>query len=252
MVTMNNIVAVVGNSASGKTAFSIKLGVELSKRKKNVLVISNDIYTPVVPLVYPSASFEREHSIGSLLTEPYITRDAIIKAVITTKEYKYFSLLGYLHGENINTYADFAKNNVEDLLIQLRHIFDYVIIDCPYYYAFDLFASTALDFVDWYYLILSPDLRGLEFYYSQGSVLNILQKPQIKVINQFKDNNSAFIVCDAVKAHLLMPFSEDLHNQYIAGELLTNIARDKKYASASSLLMKMFNELESKYDVKGV
>lgn len=246
---MNNIIAVVGNTNSGKTSFSIKLALEQAKRKKNTLVISNDITTPILPVVLPFATLDKEQSFGSLLSDQYISRDSIIKSVVTTKQFKYFALLGYGKGENINSYALYTKDKADEFLIQVRHLFDYIIIDCPYYYTFDSFSAAALQAADWYYCVLSADPKGQEFYYSQQPILNRLEKKEVKVINKYKDLKKALIMpTDAKNSNVMIPYSDELHSQYSSGELLSDIVNDKNYVNALSLCVKGFGEIEAQYE----
>ncbi|MFR3166185.1 MAG: zeta toxin family protein [Hungatella sp.] len=100
-MVQNKIIAVMGSPGSGKTTASIKLALELAAKKKNVILVFCDPFTPVIPFVVPCP--EEQVSIGTLLTTHLqLTQKMILDSCIPTKESGYISLLGCIAQGQLN------------------------------------------------------------------------------------------------------------------------------------------------------
>ncbi len=67
---------------------------------------------------------------GELLPAPGMTQEQVLKTCVPCEKHPYISFLGYKAGENVFTYAEYSKEKAVDMLVLLRHITDYVIVDC--------------------------------------------------------------------------------------------------------------------------
>lgn len=123
------MLAIMGNSGSGKTTVSIKLACALATKKKNVIVVFCDPFTPVIPALLPP-SVIHDISLGALLTEPGLTQTNILNACVPSPSNEYISLLGYRMGENLLNYPKITRDKAVELFVSLRYLADYVIFDC--------------------------------------------------------------------------------------------------------------------------
>ena len=159
------MLAVWGSPGSGKTVMSLKLAAELAKTKKNVVVVLCDVVSPALPAVL-SAKKAPEVSLGAVLTAPIVTQELVIKNLAVYDKNPYISLLGYKLGENVYTYADYTKERAVDMLVLLRHIADYVIVDCSSVLTDNILSTTALEVADDVLRLCSCDLKAISYYMS--------------------------------------------------------------------------------------
>ena len=160
---LNKVIAVWGNPNSGKTALSIKLATELTKQKKNVILIHCNHETPVISTVLPFVT-TKDQSLGALLSAMQITQESILKACIPVSGNRYMTVMSYLHGENDRTYAKYSKERIVDLFILIKHLADHIIIDCSSHIGEDLFSRAALELSDQVIRLTSPDLKAISFF----------------------------------------------------------------------------------------
>ena len=159
------ILAVWGSSGSGKTVTAIKLAKEIAERKKNVLLLLCDDICPALPTIFKSKS-PVDVSIGEVLTAPNITQEVILKNCVSFDKNPYISLLGYKAGENPFSYAEFKKDRAVDLLVLLRHIVDYVVIDCSSILTESIISIVALEIADEVLRLGSCDLKSISYFMS--------------------------------------------------------------------------------------
>ena len=123
------MLAVWGSPGAGKTVTAVKLAAELAKRKNNVVLVFTDLTAPPLPAVAAEGKLP-EVSVGELLSAPGMTQEQVLKTCVPCEKHPYISFLGYKAGENVFTYAEYSKEKAVDMLVLLRHIADYVIVDC--------------------------------------------------------------------------------------------------------------------------
>lgn len=92
------MLAIMGSPGSGKTTVAVKLAQGLAARKKNVIVVLCEPFTPVIPTLVPAGT-AHDVSLGHLLTAPGITQEDILKACVSAGRNGYISLLGYRAGK---------------------------------------------------------------------------------------------------------------------------------------------------------
>ena len=178
----NKIITIWGNPNSGKTTLSIKLANELAKRKRSVILVMADPYTPAIHTVLPFTE-TKDQSLGALLSSVQISQESILKKCIPVEKTKNLSILSYLHGENIRTYADYGKERVFDFFILLKHLADHIIVDCSSYFHQDILSRGALELSDQVIRLISPDLKAISFY---DASLPLLGERKYNVANHIK------------------------------------------------------------------
>ena len=159
------LLAVWGSSNSGKTVTAIKLAKALSNRKKNVMLILCDDICPVLPTVYKSKDTV-EISLGEVLSAPNISQEVILRNCVTLDKNQYLSVLGYKAGENPFSYAEYNKERAIDLFVLLRHIVDYVVIDCSSILTENIISTAALEVADEVLRLGSCDLKSISYFKS--------------------------------------------------------------------------------------
>lgn len=166
----HKILAVMGSPGSGKTTTAIKLAQALAFRKKNVVIVFCDPFTPVIPAVVP-ADTVHDTSLGSLFTAPALTQKQILDACVPIRENGYISLLGYREKENLMHYPKITKDKVLECLVSLRYLADYIIIDTTTTFEADPASLVAMEAADQVLFLTTANLKGLSYYESHSSML---------------------------------------------------------------------------------
>lgn len=222
----NQIIAVWGNPSSGKTTTSIKLAKELSLNKKNVILVFCDTLCPTVMTVLPHMNIENK-SLGSLLSVSEINQEEILSKCITLEKNQYISLLGYSQGENIFTYAEYSKERAVDFLILLRHLADYVIVDCSSSFAYDTLSAVALEMADSVVRLCSTNLKAVSYFSAYLPLLGdrkFNMNRHIKVLSNVKDNEPSEQIKEIYRGvKYEIPYNEELENQFLTGELFNEL-----------------------------
>lgn len=159
------ILAVWGSPSSGKTVTAVKIARELSLNRKNVVVVFCDGVCPALPTVLKTKK-PVEGSLGEVLAAPNVTQELILKNCICPAKNPYISFLGYKAGENVFTYAEYAKERAVDLLVLLRHIADCVVVDCASSLTDSILSTAALEVADAVLRLGSCDLKGVSYFMS--------------------------------------------------------------------------------------
>ena len=159
------ILAVWGSPSSGKTVTAVKIARELSLNRKNVAVVFCDGVCPALPTVLKTKK-PVEGSIGEVLAAPNVTQELILKNCECPAKSPYLSFIGYKAGENVFTYAEYAKERAVDLLVLLRHIADCVVVDCASSLTDSILSTAALEVADAVLRLGSCDLKGVSYFMS--------------------------------------------------------------------------------------
>lgn len=164
------MLAVAGSPGSGKTTISVKLAAEIAKKRKNVVVVFADPFVPVMPYMLPMDA-GHEVSLGELLTAPSLTQNKILKACVTIPDSEYITLLGYCMGESLMSYPKVTRERAVDFLVNLRHLADYVILDCASVFEADIFSILAMEMADRVLKVGTSNLRGISYFQSHAGML---------------------------------------------------------------------------------
>lgn len=220
----NQIIAIWGNPSSGKTTTCIKIAKELSLKKKNVVLIFCDTLCPTLMTVLPHVNTENK-SLGILLSASEITQESILSNCITLDKNEYISFLGYSQGENIFTYANYSRERVVDFLILLRHLVDYVIVDCSSIFAYDTLSAVTLEMADIVVRLCSSNLKAISYFDSYLPLLadrKFNAESHIKVLSNVKDKEPREQIKEMYRGvKYELRHTEEIENQFLTGELFS-------------------------------
>jgi MinD-like ATPase involved in chromosome partitioning or flagellar assembly len=222
MMKNNKIIAVWGNPNSGKTTLSIKIANELTRKNKSVILVFADPNIPVISTVLPFTEI-KDQSLGALLSSVQISQESILEKCIPVLKTKNLSVLSYLHGENMRTYADYGKERVLDLFILLKHLADHIIVDCSSRVHHDLLTKGALEMSDQVIRLVTPDLKAISFY---DSSLMLLGERKYNLGNHIKvlSNVKPVMPKDGISNHFCgirheLEYCEELQYQSLEARL---------------------------------
>lgn len=224
----NQIIAIWGSPGSGKTTLSIKIAKELASKKKNVIIIHDDVFCPTIPIVLPLLNEEETNkSLGKILASPNIDQETILDNSITVKNNDYIAMIGHQKGENPFTYSEYIRERVVDLFILLRHLVDYVIIDCSSILTESMLTITALEFADKVIRLSTADFKGLSYFKSTLPLLmdgKFNMNEHLRVISNVKDFQAEETVNDVLRgSNIFLPNVLEIDKQYTEGKLFENL-----------------------------
>lgn len=231
------MLAVWGSPNSGKTIAAIKLAKELSSKKKNVLLILCDDICPALPTIYKSKE-PIEASIGDVLAASNITQEVILKNCVAINSNPYLSLLGYKACENPYFYAEYGKDRAVDFFVLLRHIVDYVVIDCSSILTESVLSTVALEVADNVLRLGGCDLKSISYFMSMLPLLGeqkFKSDSHIKVLSNAKPMQDIEEYKNAYGgiSHIL-PYVQDIEEQAASLTLFDEIkgksAKDFDYS----------------------
>lgn len=216
-----NMLAIAGSPGSGKTSLAIKLAAEIAGKRKNVVVVCSDPFVPSIPFLIPM-TMEQDVSLGALLTAPALTQEKILKACVPVPESEYVSLLGYKMGENLMAYPKVTRERAVEFLVCLRHLADYVILDCTSVFEADVFSILAMEMADRVLRMGTSNLRGISYYRSHGGMLE--GRPDIgkylSAIGNYKTGQEWEAAAGQYGgASFIFPYVAELERQYDEGRL---------------------------------
>ena len=137
-------------------------------------------------------------------------------------------MLGLRKGENEYTYAPCTKHQAEELIRGLREIVPYVVIDCSSYIANDILSAVALMEADSVLQLASCDLKSVGYLSSQLPLLGELKwdkDKQYRVASNIKPFQAADRIGQVLGSVVFrLPYSQELEEQYLAGELLADLS----------------------------
>ncbi len=237
----NKIIAIWGSPGSGKTTLALKIAKELGSKKKNVMIIHDDVFCPTIPIVLPKLK-ENDKSLGKIFANPIIDQDSILENSITIRNYEHIALIGHQKGENPFTYSEYTKERVIDLLILLRHLVDYIIIDCSSILTESILTITALELADKVIRLSTADFKGLSYFKSTLLLLmdqKFKSEEHLRVISNTKDFQGSDIVNEVLRgSNIFLPNTLEIEEQYADGKLFESL-RDKNSVKFNDELNKI-------------
>ena len=222
------MLAVWGSPGSGKTVTAVKLAKMLSARKKNVILLLCDMAAPMLPCICPADALESNGSLAGVLAAARISENLIKHNLVTLKRSNYLTVLGLLKGENEYSIPPFTEKQAIELLDGLRQIAPYVIVDCGSYIANDILSAVALKEADSVLRLANCDLKSISYFSSQ---LPLLKDAKWDADKQYKvaANVKPFQAADHIGKVLgsvtfKLPYSQELEEQYLAGNLFSDLS----------------------------
>ena len=202
------ILAVWGSPGCGKTVTAVKIAKHLAAQKKNTVLLLCDMTAPMMPCICPPSELEVD--------------------LTTLKRLPHLTMLGLRKKENEYTYAPCTKQQAEELIRGLREIVPYVVIDCSSYIANDILSAVALMEADSVLQLASCDLKSVGYLSSQLPLLGELKwdkDKQYRVASNIKPFQAADRIGQVLGSVVFrLPYSQELEEQYLAGELLADLS----------------------------
>ena len=252
------MLAVWGSPGSGKTITAVKIAKMLSARKKNVILLLCDMAAPMLPCICPADALESNGSLAGVLAAARISENLIKHNLVTFKRNSCLAVLGLLERQNEYSTPPFTQKQVVELLDGLRQIAPYVIVDCGSYIANDILSAVALMEADSILRLANCDPKSVNYFASQ---LPLLDGPEWDMDKQYKvasnvkpyqaaahigkvlgelkwDKDKQYRVASNIKPFqaadrigqvlgsvvFRLPYSQELEEQYLAGNLLADLA----------------------------
>lgn len=228
---MQKMIACWGSSGAGKSTVSNALAGAFAAGKKDVLVISVDSRTPMLPVFLPTAHLSEANSIGPLLTGSKAPVEADLKDRLLQHKNGHVFYMGYAPGDvPLYTYGATQRSNALALLRLVSNApFHYIILDCDSAAVYDQFTMAALEYAVTVIYVATGDVRGYEHYHSQRTWLtnkDIINADSIvKVANLVAANTpiaEARTVFNGFRCEL--PYSAEVNDHMMAGELSMHYA----------------------------
>lgn len=241
---MSKLIAVWGSPGSGKTSFASSLAYTISKDNHNVILVSTDDITPIVPVLLPIEDKIENLSIGKILQATDITDELVHKNSVTIKENEYLALIGYAQKENSTSYVKNSEEKSSDFILHISHKADYVIIDCSSDILRNKLSKVALQQAEIVFQIYTSEPRSQIFFSSYADMLDNDKYNYALFTRLLKYNsNKALNAVNEAKASIgnisaVLPYSIKLQQQYSAGTLLKESCGDTKYQNIISNIVK--------------
>lgn len=221
------ILAVWGSPGSGKTVTAVKLAKALADQKRNVVLLLCDMTAPMLPCICPPSELECERSLGSILAAARVGENLIKHNMVTLKRNSYLTMLGMKKGENEYTYPPYSDTQALELLDGLREIAPYVVIDCGSYIANDILSAVSIMEADSVLRLANCDLKSVSYLSSQLPLLSDSKwdaDKQYKVAANIKPQQAAEHIGKVLgSVAFKLPYSAELEEQYLAGNLLADL-----------------------------
>lgn len=257
------ILAVWGSPGCGKTVTAVKIAKHLAAQKKNTVLLLCDMTAPMMPCICPPSELEVDKSLGSIFAAQHISANLIKHNLTTLKRLPHLTMLGLRKKENEYTYAPCTKQQAEELIRRLREIVPYVVIDCSSYIANDILSAVALMEADSVLQLASCDLKSVGYLSSQLPLLGELKwdkDKQYRVASNIKPFQAADRIGQVLGSVVFrLPYSQELEEQYLAGELLADLSMKdmdslplyySDYFADKEARRKLFEKL--KYDIETI
>ena len=221
------MIAVWGSPGSGKTTTAIKLALNLSKNKKNVIVIFDDVFCPSIPVLFPLLD-RKEKSIGKVLTSPSMDQKIILENLISPiEDNPYIAFLGYAKGENPLTYAEYTQERATDFFILLKHLADYIIVDCSSVITESIITPISLEMADEVIRLSTANFKGISYFNSTLPLLmdqKFKTDEHLKIISNVRNYQAEETVNSVIKGSgIYIPYVDEIERQYIEGNLFEDL-----------------------------
>lgn len=182
---------------------------------------------------------------GKIFANPTIDQDIILNNSITVRNQDYIALIGHQKGENPFTYPEYTKERVIDLLILLRHLVDYIIVDCSSVLTESMLTITALELADKVIRLSTADFKGLSYFKSTLPLLmdsKFKSDEHLRIISKAKDFQGSEIINDVLRgSSIFLPSTIEVEKEFAEGRLFEGL-KDKssiKYKEELEKLMEV-------------
>ena len=172
-------------------------------------------------------------SIGKVLSEIEITKESVVKQIMTVKNKVDLGFLGFRDGENKFTYPRFDEDKVSTMLVSIGELCDYLIIDCTSSLSNPI-SGAAVKTAGQVIRLASPDLSSVSFFSSQ---LRLYADTAYRLNEQITGLNTPdsdlFMPIEEAKKRIpdvrfTIPYCREVKQQMLNGKLYAEVA-DKKF-----------------------
>ena len=231
---MAKTIAVWGSPHSGKTTFATKLACAIYEEyQSTIIVLYSDMVTPTLPIIFPNEKSEDMTSIGKVLSEVEITKESVVRQIMTVKSKVNLGFLGFRDGENKFTYPRFDEDKVKAMFAATGELCDYLIVDCTSSLSNPI-AGVAVRTAGQVIRLASPDLASVSFFSSQ---LRLYTDPEYWLNEHIAglntpDSDLFMPIEDAKKrfsdVRFTIPYCREVKQQMLDGKLYAEVT-DKKF-----------------------
>lgn len=166
---MSRVTVLWGPPAGGQLQLGAWISSYLADKDNASMLVDVNAMVPALPILFPGK--RTEQSLGSLLAEVTISQDEILKNTVTMKKQENLGVLAYGLGENAQTYAEYTEQKVLDLIVQLRHTVDHIVIICDPDGAKGVFTEVAWKQADTIIQVCRAKLETVSYFSSQTPLL---------------------------------------------------------------------------------
>ena len=220
---MNNLIAISGNSGSGKSLVSCAISNEITRKyKKSVIVINPNKVTPMLPVYLPLQTFERNNSLGDLFFNGISYQNLKGKLHIHSKNSN-LAFMGYISTDNILRYnSDISKDEISKLLNLLSDgsenaFCDYIIVDCNSDVTGCNLSLFAINNAFANIKVISPDNNGVSYLTSQEQFIQSPGAKNITVLNNCYDYSPVDVLKKELNINITLPHCKSAYEHYLSG-----------------------------------
>lgn len=239
-------IAICGSPHSGKTTISIKLAKLLKKKFKSpvVVVFSQDKGSP---LTYAFLKKEEEgDSLGRLITQPNVTQQDIINAILLPKSEDDVGFLGYQIEESFQSYPRIDDSQVEYFYKVLNGVADYIIVDIDNDFDTNPISRMALRQFDTIIYVSAADVPSLAYYKSAIPLIDSMTAsgPDCIILNDVKAYGGLAVIKEQMgSVDYILPYDVNLLEQSLEGRMIENTKSNKRKQNINYILNEMINDI---------
>lgn len=234
----NKIIAVFGNTGSGKTTTAIMLAYRLSLKGKNVVVISIDRNTPQMQCILPTSDINTNNSLGNILMNE-VTEQILVPKIKLHHQSERIGFLGFQSGEKEIQYpAMFNIDKYKTMLNILYNLTDYIIIDASSNPITNTLTLSSLELADKVITILSADHNSKEWLsptYEMIKDNKFKADSHIKVLSNYTPYHPVDILISTLNISYSLPFSSDILTSRLSGDILVKHKSNTGYTYLKTL-----------------
>jgi MinD-like ATPase involved in chromosome partitioning or flagellar assembly len=219
-------ISIFGAPFSGKTTFAVKLAMSLVNRKKDVIILSSDYFTPTSAFFSNS---DMNKNLGNIIKEEAVNRERIIENLIPIYKKGKVALLSYALFENAGLFREISKKDIDYIFEILLEITDFLIIDTMSIFYADKISSYALKNSDINIGIYNSSLKDYINYISNKELINkSINGKKIYILSKVK-NKAEEKECKKLyeRVDFSLPFVEELGEQFERKALLEKMTGKK-------------------------
>lgn len=241
------LICVWGSPSSGKTVLSLALGATLAVNRKNVIIFNGDKLTPMLKVFVPSAEIESSQSIGPLLMSGRFDDTIFAQRLVAHPECEYLCFVGMAPSDTYITYDSFNDEPVMRVLNKMMNQAEYVIVDCTANPIDDNMSQIAMELANYKICCITADTKGIAYLDCARMIYSENRfdfENHIKVVGNVKNVSPVSeLMAVSGKFDYVLPYSPEVENRFIGGELLTRLNRmaSREFSKEIKRLAKMIS-----------